>query len=875
MSPPPRIQHSVIVLTAAFFSLGCDREVGPSGLAQLSTAHRRLTPSSRVESSTVARDFAQSHVRSRLHPAQEALLSELEAHASFVLGSNEDEGVLSVLSLREGDLLPEGCRAGSGGGGEFDARASALCFAEHYARLFGDHAGQATYRVARVLPGVHPDEQALILKEYVGDHPVSESHLALTFAQARLLAVSGRNVETGAVRRAAPGIDEARVLAGLAPDARRLDPERGFEYSVEHGRLVLRAYIESTEGVAYLLEAENGQILAEFDPRHYLPMPRTGDAYQWAANFVGQSISWAPTQVTTECTDQFPLSFCGSGSTSPCTFKPIHPVGLQSSKDRVTSVFTREVSQSNVVAVTHTGVCNAQPWASLIDHSTRWAAVSVKNTLDGIADYVNHADAMYGWGRDKQEVSLVVKQHQNSALPCTKNSHCLTNNCKQAGTGADCVAGMSCVCTQDGWTSYHPGTRELDIRHSVPPLQAQHAGVYGNFVAHEYTHYIQHMYKWNSDGHYGAVREGIADAAGVRYAAWKKLVGDWPSLTYESSLGLNFAHRYQQALRNGEYRLENYPAPFGDIDIHLYLDPSLGSNCFNSCISTNPACAYDCGQLLQHVYWALAFNQCRLTYLFCTNGLSLLTGVGYWQTRPVQVASDAFSYAMATASPSVTMNGFMDLVAARYAQYYAQGHITLTQLQRVESLLASHCAGPANVCPSGIKNPKSPLPRLFTAKKDYYEAEAGALYPPAESLYTVTRSADAYVRMNSGGLAFYAVNLAQSGMYRFNFLADVTSPLADEVSALAYDGRDWRNVGPMPLAGYTWYPRDGASEKFCAWSTRPTTIVLSTAPSHMFDFKLDVMVLERTGSLEGSCVFQCGAFQGCPSGMNCVSGVCQ
>lgn len=447
---------------------------------------------------------------------------------------------------------------------------------------------------------------------------------------------------------------------------------------------------------------------------------------------------------------------------------------------------------------------------------------------------------------------------------------------------AACSCGVpgTCVCTQQAWTQYDPGPRRLDIRHSIPPMQAQHAAQFSNFVAHEYTHYLQRMYSWSADGHYGAVLEGTADAVGVRYATWKKATGAWPSLTYGTFLGTGYAHQYVQVLRNGEYRLENYWGPFAEIDAHLYLDPSLGSNCFAPCISdpnlAGQGCRYHCGQLLQHVLWALAFNQCRLTYLSCTNGSSLLSGGGYWQTRPIQVANDAFSYAMSVASGSTTMNGFLDLVAARYAQYYTQGHITLTQLQRVESLLASHCAGPGNVCPSNLKNPKSPLPRLVTAKQDYYEAEAGSKSGTAQTEWTVTRSADAYLRMNSNGSATYSVNLPQSGMYRFNFLAQVSSVTEDEVNAHVYDGRSWRNVGPLPQNGYTWYPRDGATEKFCAWSNRPTAILLSTSPSHMQDFKLDVVVLERTGNLEGSCTMACASgFQSCPAGMNCVSGVCQ
>jgi hypothetical protein len=176
-----------------------------------------------------------------------------------------------------------------------------------------------------------------------------------------------------------------------------------------------------------------------------------------------------------------------------------------------------------------------------------------------------------------------------------------------------------------------------------------------------------------------------------------------------------------------------------------------------------------------------------------------------------------------------------------------------------------------------LKNPGSPLPRQFTVKKDYYEAEAAsALFAPAQTTWTVARSADAYLKMNAGGMAMYWVNLPQDGMYRFNFLADITSFFGEEVSALVFDGRNWRNVGPMPVSGYGWYPRDGASEKFCAWSNRPTTIFLSTVPSHMLDFKLDVMVLERTGNLEGSCVQTCSAgFQDCPTGKSCISGLCQ
>lgn len=869
--------------------VACGGESDPRDLATTSATPLALTPASVAASSTVARELAQDRMRSTLDTDARALLSELEAHAEFVLGADEERGVLRILSLREGDLLPPSCREPRQELGEAEVRASALCFADRYARLFGAHRGQPVYRVARVLPGTLPDERALIIKEHVDGYPVSESHLALTFAGGRLLTVSGDNPDSSGLPRARRALDERAVLRTLAPDAQRLHPNRGLEYSVKHGRLVIVVYVESVEGVAYVIDAESGQVIEEFDRRNHAPMPRTGDAYVWPEGNVGWAPGWSPLQVNTECTDQFPVSLCGTG-TSPCSFRAIHPVGVQSSKDRVTTIFTQEVNQANMVPFSYTGICNAQPWATLTDHSTKWAAVSVKHTLDGVADYVNHAEAMYGWGRDKQEVSLVATEHQKASLPCSQHSNCLTGNCKQAETGADCIGDPqancscavpgTCVCTQKGWTGYDPPTRRLDIRHSVPPMQAQHARQFSNYVAHEYTHYLQAMYNWSDDGHFGAVREGIADGIGARYAAWKKVTGAWPSLTYWTFLGTTYAHQYHQVLRNGEYRLENYPAAFGEIDAHLYLDSSLGSKCFDPCIS-DPAragegCRYQCGQLLQHVYWALVFNQCRLTYLSCTNGSSLLSGGGYWQMRPIQVASDAFSYAMSVAPSSVTMNGFLDLVAARYAQYRAQGHITLTQLQRVESLIASHCAGPANVCPSYPKNPKSPLPRQFTAKKDYYEAEAGGLLGTAQAVYTVTRSADAYLRMNDNGTALYSVNLPQSGMYRFNFLAQVGSSTEDEVNAHVYDGRNWRNVGPLPLNGYGWYPRDGAGEKFCAWSNRATTISLSTSPSHMQDFKVDVMVLERTANLEGSCSMTCSPiFQACPSGMSCVSGVCQ
>lgn len=728
-------------------------------------------------------------------------------------------GPSPLLATAEGDLLPDRCRVHAGGANP-DFEAAIRCFLEMESTLML-HTHDADRGTAPELVftenarGFHPGppEQYLRTEQVHRGYRVDERSMAFVFSDHRLVSATGRFAGTSAFQ--VPAVDEsfleAEVHRQFGEEARVVE----FIYNPDSGELELRVFVGDDE---HRLNAADGTRRSSRSRVHSLEVTKGVAVYQFPSSVylgVGQSYSVVSSPVTCQGVGGGVCDVPGSGS---CNYFPRQAVA---NADRAIGVETVSAGGTVTQCVEQdpcgsTSVFNQWPWTSQYD--LRHYAASARRVLDEAADVLQHSESFF-WAYPRTPLDYRLRV---SAQP------------------------------SDAAGSYSPASPRTLTLYQDPDFYGRENARDLSTVAHEFGHYVHHTIS----GLYGQghVKEAWAAKYALRMATHRRFVtGQWPSLAYQTDLLVGgWTWQLQNVVRKGEYILDLYPNP---TNCPAYPGPPVGNTCpdwvyYKNTSNFCPHDIYSCGGPMWTTYWVLAHDRCRISFMDCSSNQDIIQYAGGYQNSAWRLANSTYAYAIKNVSANANLGEFMYLVAARYAYFRAQGYLSTADENRVLSVLAAQCLGPASAC-GWHRLPGSPLPSAFTAKHPLFrEAESGVLSNGATIVSASNLSSgDQHVLFGSSGLLRLGVYITVAGTYRVHFALKPTGTATDEIRLYDPGTSTWKNVGRLSSPQYQnewdWRTETDGDADVTFSTSGSKDIWLSADAAHITNFVLDAIGLEK------------------------------
>lgn len=726
-----------------------------------------------------------------------------------------------MLATATGDLLPASCQSLVAADPR-DFEAAARCFIAANADLLLDadpaERGLGTELVLSAndpggeVPGI---EQFLRFEQQHLGVRVEHRSMAFVFREGRLTAVTGRYAGTASF--VAPPEDTGRVVSDARSRWGEQVEAHGLVYNPESGRpemIIAHGLVE------HRVDAVTGEVLrAGSLGAPQFSVTKTAGSYTYpSSSYLGLSETTANWSMSANC-GGWPPGVCDVPGTGSCFYMPVPNIGLPDPPDKINELNVTYTAGSET-AVSVLRSCGSGTVFTTYPFTTYFAlehyAVSARRAIDDLASVLNHSESFF-WVYPREPFSL--KLNVNEKL------------------------------IHDGYYGlytprfYGATGSKINLQQDPSPEGHQHARIFDT-IAHEYGHYVHDSYGYKGTAH---VLEGWGMLFPYRVAVHKRFVsGEWPSVVYGTELKNDRWHRYLRGVRKGEMVQVPIP-PAGRLP-----DPNPSWLWLPNSHCDAPAGAYECGRMLFLTYWVLAFDQCKLNFMDCTQNADIIRFSGGYQNSAWRLANSAYAYAIKNISGGGSINEFHTLVGTRYGEFRAAGYIDLADENRVLSVLASHCLGSANVCPVMHRLPNSPLPASLTEKHLLFkEAESASRYGTA-TLYTgvPATSGGQYVNLGSSGDLVFTFNITVAGKYRVHFVTKPTSNATDEVMMWDPGSGVYKNAGPLTPLSSAWVWRSGADSagEVTYSTTGSKQLYLSTYPSHMSGFILDAIWLEHIPS---------------------------
>lgn len=803
-SPPP----PSLMFAAMGAMVGCElrptelTDSRSSGIESGSLATESIAlDDARAMNRAFARSLFRSNARAQLDSLASRLPEDLIVYTST-------RGASQVLATATGDLLPASCR-GLVDDGSPDFESAARCFIRANDDLLldaePDQRGSTTDLIlVENAPGgeVPGTEQFLRFRQQHLGIRVEHRSLAFVFRDGRLTAATGRYAGTAGF--SPPPSDTSELLSEARDRWGTQVEDDGIVYNPVSGR----AEVVIADGlVEHRVDAGNGEVLssgARGAAQHSVVKQAIAYTYP-STSYLGTSQTTENLWLNMNCANS-PPGTCDVVGTGLCLYQPVQAVVPIADKFHQVNVTYSGLPETLVSVSRSCGsssVFLGSPFAT--QDKLEHYAVSARRAVDALAGELNHSESFF-WVYPRTLYSLKLNVNQDLA--------------------------------KDGL--YTPFDKKINLRQDPSPAGAQYAR-YLDVIAHEYGHYVHDSYGYEGTGH---VREGWAETYPFRVAVHRRFVPaiQWPSTSYGTNLLNHGLHRYARAVRWGEM-VQKPTVTEQNPQTWVWFPNSY-------CSSSVEADFYTCGRVMMQTYWALAWDQCKLNFMDCVENADVVRFNGGYQNSAWRLANSAYAYAIKNISGDGNVDEFHVLVGTRYSEFRAAGYIDDADEDRVLSLLASHCLGPANVCPIMHKLPGSPLPSLLTENHPLLkEAETGSRYGTA-TLYTgvPATSGGAYVNLGASGDLVLSFTITQTGTYRVHFVTKPTGNATDEV--MVSTGGPYTNVGPLTPHQSTWVWRSGAgSSGLVSYPTTGTKLLyLSTYPSHMSGFILDAVWLEWVSS---------------------------
>lgn len=761
------------------------------------------------------RSLSRSLLRSAAQLQLDALVAQLSDDAivyTSTLGAGQ------VLATATGDLLPQKCR-GLVLGDDPDFEAAARCFIDANSDLLLDadpaERGSAPdlVLIANAAGGEIPGtEQFLRFEQRHLGVRVEHRSMAFVFREGRLTAVTGRYAGTASFS-SAPA-DTTSLLEGARSRWGAQVEEHGLVYNPNSRRPEL---ITSDGLTEHRIDAIDGEVLRTGPlGAPQFSVTKTAGSYTYpTASYLGQSETQANWSMTANCTP-VPPGVCDVGGTGSCWYMPVPNIGLPDPPDKinelnVTYVTGNETAISVLRSCGSATVFTTYPFSSY--YTLEHYALSARRAVDDLEAILNHSESFF-WVYPRTPFSLKLNVNEKLIIP---NGDLGLYTPKVYGAAGS----------------------KINLQQDPSPYGYQHARIYDT-ITHEYGHYVHDSYDYEGTPH---VLEGWGMLFPYRVAIHKRFVtGEWPAVSYSTSLQNHGTHRYNRGVRQGEMVQVPVP-PEGappETDLTWLWYP-------NAHCATDDG-KYECGRMLFLTYWVLAFDQCKLNFMNCTANADIIRFSGGYQNSAWRLANSAYAYALKNMSGDGNIDEFHALVGARYGEFRASGYIDVADENRVLSVLASHCLGSANVCPVMHRLPNSPLPAPLTEKHALFkEAESASRYGTA-TLYTgvPATSGGQYVNLGSNGDLVFTLNITVAGKYRVHFVTKPTNTTTDEVMVWDPGSGVYKNAGPLTPLSSAWVWRSGAGTagEVTYSTTGSKQLYLSTYPSHMNGFILDAIWLE-------------------------------
>lgn len=815
-------QSSALALLVVLAS-ACDSELNspgasPDGIRRVVQPLEDEDPP-RASSNDVAaaRQANLEEQRRGLKPSAAAAFDVLRARLpGDLIAYSSSTGPSQVLATAEGDLLPESCRAHvAGASPDFEAAVRCFLNAESSLMMHSDDADRGTApevvftaNAPGLLPG--PPEQYLRVAQSHRGHPVDERSMAFVFTGSRLRSATGRYA--GTARFDAPVVNESFLDEEVRRNFGEEATVEGLVYNPDSGELELRVFEGENE---HRLNAADGASRSSRSRVSPLQVTKTVNVYQFPSSVyigVGQATAPSASLVTCQGVGGGVCDVPGSGN---CNYFPRQAIANADRAIEVETVsaggtVTQSVEQDPCGSTT---VFNQSPWTSQTD--LRHYAASARRVLDEAADVLQHSESFFwAYPRTPLDFRLRVSAQPSSAAGSYNSSSPRTLTLYQ-----DPIASGGRQWSRDFATN-----------------------------AHEFGHYVHHTYGYSGQSH---IKEAWAATYALRMTAHRRFVtGQWPSVGYHTNLLVEgWAWQLQSVVRKGEYILDTYPIP-SHCPAYPAPDPCPGWIYYRSISYHCPNDTYACGGPMWTTYWVLAHDACRLTFMDCSNGQNIIQHAGGYQTSAWRLANSTFAYAIKNVSATGTLAEFMNLVAAQYAYFKTQGYLSSADEDRVLSVLAAQCVGPASAC-TWHRLPGSPLPSAYTAKHPLFrEAEGGTLGSGATIVNADNLSSgDQHVLFGSAGLLRLGVYITIAGTYRVHFALKPIGSAYDEIRLYDSTTGTWKNVGPLSSPQYQnewdWRTVTNGNADLTFSTTGSKDIWLSADAPHITNFVLDAIWLEK------------------------------
>ena len=624
-----------ILLVATF--IACSEEASPHAIRS-----EKLTSS--AERSIVEQ-------RNLLNPQQHATLTHrqraaydglVELNPEWMNVRPGAENGLSMIVAK--DLTLPACTGDSGQlqGDEKSIRWMSNCFLREAGELFlrkGATLDPTSVRVEKVV--AHPNgEHQVHLAQYVGETPVKDAALNLFFIDGRLVSASGDLFELADIK---VGSTDAKVFEQIG--RRALQAHSGPVKCERRVDARLGAFVwEVFANTEMVTIREDDRAIVR---KETAGMPQSSEVTR-TLKVHRYDQAFLPANVfATVQRDTLVRRDCGTGGCGPNQLCRFYPSLIDTSVGNLSgrNASVRTVEGKSVESVFFADYwCTGQPFNSPSAGSSAFYANNLHYHLMELKEMFEAPQSYFYYAHSNEE--LVAKLEPNL-----------------------------------GWAGlYTSFDNKLHIDHTPGSSYADSLLV----IAHEYGHFIHDMYGSRGSG---AVQEGWADHTALRLALHRALVtGEWSGLQYETYLnGLFRPHRTGSRVRDAV--IEPTGGPF-----EFYPDPSVCGD------ENHPTLRYTCGNIMQRIYWELAWNACRAPYGSCNDGETIIKN-GIFANQAWKLVNSAFAYALSNMSPGGTIGEFFDHVIARYRIFRVTNqYFEWEDYTRVNEVLARHCLGWADHC---------------------------------------------------------------------------------------------------------------------------------------------------------------------------------